>query len=109
MNCLNLPDWQVKNASQRLTTIPSKVFLRRRPSNRRSRECYARDFGALGLYISIRVFNLLEKSLDIDLMDPIASYYSDLPMNLRFVKLNHHYSIISTDSNPQRMYDDAHL
>lgn len=43
------------------------------------------------------------------LMDPIPSYYSDLPMNLRFVKLSHHYDIISTDPNPQRMDDDAHL
>lgn len=71
-------------------------------------QCYARDFGAISLYVSIRVFNLLEK-FGYRLMDPIASYYSDLPMNLRFVKLSHHYCIISTDPNPQRMDDDAHL
>ena len=82
------------------TTIPSKVFLRR--------ETNATHFGAISLYVSIRVFNLLEK-IGYRLMDPIASYYSDLPMNLRFVKLSHHYCIISTDPNPQRMDDDAHL
>lgn len=66
-------------------------------------------FWSAKLIRKYKVLQSLGENFGYRLMDPIASYYSDLPMNLRFVKLSHHYYIISTDPNPQRMDDDAHL